>query len=432
MHLGKFRAGDNWPRSADLARIHRTGHLLLGEQAVTAFCRTVLCLSLLLTGAGCKTFSARVISDPAPAVARLQAGGKIGEEVDALARPLVESGEIYGIAVGVLTPNGRTHSFGYGRAGLADQAAPPGGDTIFQIGSLSKLFLTALLAKLVEEGALHYEDTIRSILPPEVPLNEEVGKVTLYELATNRGGLPRQAFCLSQLRDFTAFLLAGRNLYAYFDKEFLYGYLHHKHVKPKEARDYVYSNIGFGVLSHLIEVKTGRPYHELLEEKICGPLNLRDTTFVLTEEQKKRLAMGHAGGQPRFLRRGHPMEPWDMGEILGPPGCLYSTANDLLIFAKANLGMLGHSLEPVLADTQRVQLSRPTEDVALGWLINYLGEDRLKITYKQGVMSGYTSYISLDTQARIAVVVLYNTFSWDEKVGHNLILRLSRGLTPPT
>ena len=225
-------------------------------------------------------------------------------------------------------------------------------------------------------------------------------------------------------------MFTGRNLYAYVNKPYLYNYLRKTRIKPKEKREYVYSNIGFGLLAHLIEVKTGRPYHELLAEKVCRRLNLRDTTFVLSEEQEKRLAVGHAGGQPRFLRRGHPMEPWDMGEIMGPPGCLYSTVNDLMIFAKANLGMLRHPLEPVLASTQRVQLSRPTEDVAVGWLIDYLGDDRLRVTYKQGVMSGYTGYIGMDAKARLAVVVLYNTFSWDEKVGHNLVLRLSRGLAP--
>lgn len=393
--------------------------------------RAALLAGLPLLVTGCHTFSARVVSDPAPAVARLQAGGSIGEEVDRLAQPLIKSGEIYGIAVGVLTSDGRARAFGYGRTGMPGDAQTPGGDTIFQIGSLSKLFLTALLAVLVEEGVLYYEDTVRSILPPEVRLDKEVGEVTLYELATNTGGFPRQPFCPSQLWDFTAFLFTGSNLYAYFDKPYLYHYLRTKHLKPKEEREYVYSNIGFGILAHLIEVKTGRPYHELLEEKICGPLQLRDTTFVLNEEQKKRLAMGHAGGQPRFMRRGHPMEPWDMGEILRPPGCLYSTVNDLMIFARANLGMLGHPLEPLLASTQRVQLSLPTEEVGFGWLINYLGDGRLKVIHKQGVMSGYTGYIGLDPEDRLAVVVLYNTFSWDEKVGHNLVLRLSGGLAPP-
>ncbi len=224
---------------------------------------TWLALAVLLTGllflvTGCKTFSVRTVSDPAPAVARLQAGGRIGEEVERLARPLVESGEIYGIAVGVLTPEGRTRAFGYGRTGTPGGAQPPDGDTVFQIGSVSKLFITALLAVLVDEGVLRYEDTVRSILPPAVRLNEEVGKVTLYELATNTGGFPRQPLCLAQLWDFSAFLLTGRNLYSYLDKPYLYKYLRKTHVKPKEKRQYAYSNIGFGLLAHLIQVKTGR------------------------------------------------------------------------------------------------------------------------------------------------------------------------------
>jgi CubicO group peptidase (beta-lactamase class C family) len=400
------------------------------RQAATFFTLALLLVGLLFPATGCRTFSTRAVSDPAAAVARLQAGGSIGGEVDRLAQPLVDRGEIYGLAVGVVTPDGRTRDFGYGSAGTPRGAPPPDGDTIFEIGSVSKLFITALLAVLVDEGVLHYEDTVRGILPPEVPVNEEFGKVTLYELAINTGGLPRQPASLSQLRDFVAFLFTGRNLYAYIDKPFLDNYLRRKNVKPKEAREYVYSNVGYGLLAHLIEMKTGRPFQELLEEKICRPLHLRDTAFVLNEEQQKRLAVGHAGRQPFFMRRGDPMEPWDMGEIMRPAGCLYSTVNDLLIFAQASLGMPGHAIEPVLASTQRVQLHRPAEDVALGWLINYLGDDRLKITYKQGVVAGYSAYIGLNAESRIGVVVLYNTFSWDEEVGHNLILRLSRGLAP--
>jgi len=407
-----------------------TQQLFWWRQAATLLPWAALWVGLLFLATGCRTLSTRAVSDPASSVARLQAGGSVGAEVDRLAQPLVDRGEIYGVAVGVLTPDGHTHTFGYGGTGAPGGARRPNGDTIFQIGSLSKVFITALLAVLVDEGALRYEDTVRGILPPGVRVNKEFGKVTLYELETNTGGLPRQPPCLSQLRDFMALLFAGRNLYAYIDKRFLYHYLRHKRIKPKEARHYVYSNVGFGLLAHLIEVKTGRPMQELLQEKICRPLDLRDTTFVLNEEQKKRLAVGHAGAQPRFMRRGHPMEPWDMGEIMRPAGCLYSTVNDLMIFAQASLGMPGHPLEPVLASTQRVQLHRAAEDVAFGWLINYLGDNRLKVTYKQGVVSGYSGYIGLEAESRIGVVLLYDTFLWDEKLGHNLVLRLSRGLAP--
>ena len=384
---------------------------------------------LFLLG-GCRTLPTRVVSDPAPAELRLRAGGSIKAEVDYLAQPLVMTGQIHGIAVGVLTDDGSVNAFGYGRTGVPGDVQLPDGDTIFQIGSVSKLFLTALLSVLVDEGVLRYEDTVRSILSEEVQLDEEAGKVTIYELATNTGGFPRQPFTQSQMWDFFGFLFTGRNLYGYFDKPYLYDYLREKHPKPKQPREYVYSNIGLGLLGHLIEVKTGRPFQDLLEEKICRPLKLRNTTFVLTEEQKGRLAIGHAGDQPYFMRRGRPMAPWEMGEIMRPSGGLYSTVNDLLTFAKSNFGMLNNSLDPLLARTQVIQLKRPEQDVAFGWLVNYLGEDRLKVTYKQGLMSGYTSYIGMSAENRVAVVVLYNTFSWDEKVGHNLVLRLSRGLSP--
>jgi CubicO group peptidase (beta-lactamase class C family) len=398
-------------------------------------CTPLLPLALLLIGlsalvGGCGTLPERLVSNPCPAAARLQAGGSIDEEVDRLAKPLIDSGELYGLAVGVLTPNGRVSSFGYGRVGGIEGSRQPGGDTIFQIGSVSKVFVTALLELLVEEGVLRYDDTVRGILPPGVQVKQELGKVTLYELATGTGGLPRQPLCPSSLRDFLTFLFTGRNLYAFIDKPYLYNYLRKKRVKPKAARCYVYSNIGFGLLTHLIEIKTGRPYPELLEEKICRPLQLRDTTFVLSEEQKRRLAIGHAGGQPRFLRRGRPMEPWDMGDIMRPSSCLYSTVNNLLTFTQSGLGLLHHPLEPVLASTQRMRLSGPEGDVALGWLIRQVGEDHLRVTYKKGVVAGYSGFIGLEPQSPLAVVVLCNTFTWDDRIGYNLLSRLARAAAP--
>jgi CubicO group peptidase (beta-lactamase class C family) len=385
---------------------------------------------LLLLAVGCQTFSSRAVTDPSAAVARLEAGGSIAEEVDRLAQPLIDAREIFGVAVGVLTPEAKISVFGYGSTGKDRQSPSPDGDTIFQIGSVSKVFLTALLAVLVDEGVFSYEDTVREIMPPEVPLSEAVGQLTLHELATNTGGFPRQPFCPKQLWDAAAFIFTGRNVYAYIDKPYLYTYIRGKQLRPKESREYVYSNIGFGLLAHLIEVRTGQRFEELLEKKICAPLNLRDTTFSLSEEQKTRLATGHVGGQPRFMRRGQPMQPWDMGEIMRPSGCLYSTANDLMIFAKANLGMLSNPLEPVLASTKLVQCRRPDEDVALGWLINYLGADRLEVIYKHGMVAGYSAYIGMEPASGIVVVALYNTFSWDDKLGHNLLLRLSRAQKP--
>lgn len=385
----------------------------------------VVLLGTALLGTSCRPLSSRQVSGPATAVDRLQAGASIQAEVDRLAQPLIHSGEAFGMAVGVLTPDGSILTYGYGHTGRQDDAQPPGADTIFQVGSLSKVFMASLLAILVDEGKLHYDDTVRSILGADVPLSADAGQLTLYELVTHTGGLPRQPSDLNQLYHVMTYLFTGRNLYSQITKPYLYEYLRTCHLKLKGQRQYVYSNIGAGLLAHLIEVKTGRSLGDLMGEKIWSPLNMHDTALVLTAEQQQRLAVGHVGDQPLFMRRNTPMAPWDMGEIMRGAGGVYSSVNDLMFFAKANLGFLHHPLEPLLDSTHRVQLKRSAEDVALGWLIDYFDEGQLAVTYKHAMVAGYSAYIGMNTGQRIAVVVLCNTFNWTDKIGHNLVLRLS-------
>jgi CubicO group peptidase (beta-lactamase class C family) len=269
---------------------------------------------------------------------------------------------------------------------------------------------------------------VRGILPPEIPLAAGVGDVTLRDLATHTSGLPRQPMGFTQLRYFAGYLFTGNNLYGYLDKTYLYGYLRTCRIDPEERGRYVYSNIGTALLAHLIEIKTGRSLPDLVAEKICGPLQMRDTVFYLSADQRGRLAVGHVGDQPKFLARNRPTAPWDMGEIMRATGAMYSTVNDLMIFARANLGLLNHPLEPHLAQTHRVQVQTPDEDVAIGWQANHFDHGRVTLLYCHGLVSGYSAYIGLNLEKRIAVVVLVSNFNWNDKIGHSLLLRLSEGL----
>jgi CubicO group peptidase (beta-lactamase class C family) len=385
----------------------------------------VLLLAAVVLGTACRTTATRHVSDPGPAIARLQAGGNLQAEVDGLVNPLVASGEIYGLVVGVVTPDGATHTFCYGRTGRPGDSQPPGADALFEIGSVSKVFVAALLARLVEEGQLRYDDTVRGILPANVPVSADVGQVTLYELITHTAGLPREPFTLTQLRCFIGYLVTGHNLYAYLNKPYLYAYLRHCHLKPKAQRKFFYSNLGIGLLGQLIEVKTGRRITDLIVEKVCAPLDMRDSVFALDAAQQQRLTVGHAGNQACWKPANSPIPPWDMGDIMQPSAGMYSTANDLLIFARANLGLLHHPLEPLLASTQQPQVETSRGAEALGWIINRFNDGRVTLTFKDGMVSGYRGYIGLSRDARVAVVVLSNKFNWDDRVGHNLLLRLS-------
>ena len=389
----------------------------------------ILMLATVVLETSCGAFSSRVVTDWRPAATRLKSGASIKSEVDRLAQPLIASGETSCIAVGVVTPDGRMQTFGYGRTGDSPGDAAPDGESIFQIGSVSKLFLSSLLAILVNEGQLHYEDTVSSILPPSIPVSPEVGALTLYELDTHTSGLYREAHQWVQLRCLEEYLFTGHNLYSYVTKPYLYEYLRTCHVNPAHKGTFRYSNIGSGLLAHLIEVKTGRTIPDLLQAKICRPLRLKNTCLVLDPAQKKRLVTGHAGDQPWFMARTTPIPPWDMGEVMRGVGAMYSTPDDLMLFEKANLGMLNTPVTPILQSTQQVRVHRPHEDVGPGWHINYFDGGHLKIFYKHGMDAGYCAYIGMNAESRIAVVVLCGNFNWNDKIGHNLILRLSDGLS---
>jgi CubicO group peptidase (beta-lactamase class C family) len=401
------------------------GPLQLAERAAL-----FLLAGAALLSTSCSTLSTRITGDPAHAAARLRAGGSLKSEADRLAQPLVDSGEICGMAVGVLPPGAKPQVFGYGVSGRPGDGRPPRGNTIFQIGSVSKLFVDALLARLIAEGQLSFDDTVRSIIPASVPLSKDAGDLTLYELATNTGGLPRQRNDFTQMRYFISFLFTGRNLYGCVTRSSLYDYLQNFQRPRKDKQRYVYSNLGNGLLTHLIELKTGRPISELLQEKICRPLGLRDTGLHLNAEQRSRLAIGHPGDQPKFMSRKASMEPWDMGEILGASCGLYSTVNDLLIFARANLGQTNHLLEPQLRSLHRSRVKTASEDYGIGWAIHHLHGGRGTLIYKHGMVAGYSAYIGLNAERQIAVVVLCNNFLWREKVGHNLLLRLFEAHEP--
>jgi CubicO group peptidase (beta-lactamase class C family) len=380
---------------------------------------------ILLAAPGCRTAARRLVSDPGLAIARLQAGGSIRAEADSLVKPLLASGEVYGMVVGVVTPDGKTQTFGYGRTGRPGDLNPPDGNSLFQIGSVSKLFTETLLVQLVQAGRLHYDDTVRSILPASVPVSADAGRLTLYGLATHTSGLRREPFTLSQLRSFLIYLVTGRDLYAHLTVPYCLDYLRRCHAQPKDPREFVYSNFGAGLLAYLIGVKMGRPAEDLILDNICRPLGMTNSVFVLNASQQERLTVGHAGYQACWKFPDTPIAPWDMGHFMRPISGMFSCANDLILFAKANLKMLSTPLYPALAATHKVQIQTPREGEALGWIVSKYEDGRRTMTFKDGVISGYHAFIGLDLDTRVAVVVLANKFDWDDKVGMNLLLRVS-------
>jgi CubicO group peptidase (beta-lactamase class C family) len=384
-------------------------------------------LALALLCLSCGPLSSRIIYDSKPSVERLQLGQTTLEaEVDALARPLIKRKEATCLEIGVLLADGSIQEYGYGSVSDTGPPVAPDKNTIFQIGSVSKLFTASLLQCLVQEGEIQDSDTVRDILPLNTQISSDMGEITIYQLATHTSGLPREPVTLKQFLYFMDYEFTGKNLYGYMNKTWLSDYIKTEKIKNK-SHAFIYSNIGYGLLAHLIEVKAGEPFQDLVTEKIFSPLNMKDTVFSLSNEQQGRQAIGHVGDQPYFMRRNTPLKPWAMGEVMAPSGGIYSTVSDLLIYAKHTLALENSPLDQILNETTKPKVSQQDGDMsALGWSISDSGKTHVKITYKHGMASGYSAYIGMNMAKKIAVVVLCSSFNWNDKIGHNLLLRLSQ------
>ncbi len=239
--------------------------------------------------------------------------------IDKRVNSLSDHPEHTGLVVGVISREGQA-VFGYGQAGK-DR---PDASTLFEIGSVTKVFTASLLAVLVAEGQLNLEDPVGEHMPSLAHLPEEM---TLLRLATHTAGLPKMPSNVwrSALKD-------RRNPNAAYTTADLFRYL--SPYKPKRNRltegQISYSNLGYGLLGHILAQRCNSSYEEAVTSRICDGLGLADTRITLSPEQKERLAPPHTAS-------GKPTANWDLPAFAGA-GALRSTAGDLLRFLRANLG----------------------------------------------------------------------------------------------
>lgn len=378
--------------------------------------------------AACGTLSRMPVDPTDQQTRRLARSGDLHAEVDSLAQPLIDAQRTPGMVVGVLSADGQKHLFGYG---VTDQLSgrEPDGDTLFAVGSLSKGFLGDIAALLVQDGVLRWNDTLESLLPADTALSDDAKNITLLQLVTHTSGLPRQPMTPQTLSYFIEYLFTGNNFYRHFDHTYLLNYLADfdspQQVEPQ------YSNIGYGLLSYALEVRTGKKVDDLLQERVGAPLGLSNTTYLPEHlPGYPSRALGHAGDQPKFIRRGQPVPNWHFTDILHGTAALYSNADDLLSYAAAHLHSSANAkMDAALLDTLQVRVERPKEAAAIAWIVDDIGGQ--KITYQVGLVGGYSSYLGLDTRHKTAVVVLQNSFNWSNDVGHRLLLRMAGALDEP-
>ena len=320
-----------------------------------------------------------------------------------------------GIVVGVLE-SGARRVIAHGRLAI-DSDTRPDGDTLFEIGSITKVFTTTVLAKLVEQGTLELETPVQELLGSEAQVPTRNGsEITLLHLATHSSGLPRLPDNLAPEDP--------ANPYADYSVDQLYTFLSSHELARDIGERVEYSNLGLGLLGHSLARKYGTDYETLLATQLLEPLGLVDTSISLASPLRERLAIGH----DRALER---VANWDLTTLAGA-GALRSTTNDMLTFAEANLGLRESVLNEALAATHvaRRPFPAPNMEIGLGWIIRT--EHDRTILWHNGGTGGYRSFVGFDPASRNAVVVLSNSaFSVDDLGFHLLDRRFELSAPPP-
>jgi CubicO group peptidase (beta-lactamase class C family) len=279
-------------------------------------------------------------------------------------------------------------------------------DSVFEIGSITKTFTGTMLAKLVYDRKVYQDDPVKNYLPVALNQSSLNGKeMTLVQLANHTSGL---TFEPSNVRNDVQYPFDQYAPYKSYSTERLYDYLSHQLVlqsTPGEKR--TYSNLGCGLLGHILTLISRKSYEELLFETICKPLGMNNTFVELTPLRERGMVHGRYPNGDVL-----PFGDGDCGALTGCGG-IKSSAKDLVKYLKANI-----------TDTTYFYLAqKPTKQFdehfsgALGWAPY---SERGKVHQGAfGATPGFTCGVIFERNSRVGVVILTNVSNYLEAKGNN-------------
>ncbi len=353
-------------------------------------------------------------------------------KISNIVKPWMQKRGVPGVVVEVYS-NGVPHSYYFGYADI-EKTTPVNGSTIFEIGSVTKLFTSILLAQEILQKDLRLNDPAANYIPEfqsktKTPFN----KITLRHLATHTAGLPYSE---------PGTVKTDREALSYFSRW---------QTRIRIGQSWAYSNVGMGILGYVLENKMHRSINVLYQQNILTPLNMTPlgTTIPLIYEPYR--AKG-------YNRAGDFMPPRDY--LFPAAGAIKASGNDMQKFLRAALLLPGTppNIASAMKLTQTPFASNGTYRQGLGWVIiplqrlndvwvlpkknSSLGPtpavqlSSLETQYnaraiieKTGTLDGFRSYIGLIPATQSGVVVLtnrYPTMGDTTRIGHQLLLAASR------
>lgn len=323
------------------------------------------------------------------AASRATAQHVTDEWVEQMAAPLIENRVVDGLSIGYIEGD----RFGIVHLGSATRSGKNADNlTLYELGSISKVFTGILLADAVLRGQIDLNAPAAVDNAAGIRLPSRDGKpITWLDLSTHRSGLPRLPgnFAPADMKD----------PYRGYDAKQAAAFVNDYALPRVPGEKQEYSNLGTALLGYLVAQQAGKSYDELLRERITEPLKMTDCAVDRSEAQAKRLAAPHD-------RVGSVTSPWTFEDLPGAGG-IHANMRDMMRLAKAQLeppaGPVGEAIEFAWKQQRDADKSGPA--MGLGWMIAGDGQTR----WHNGGTGGFHTAIFINRELKAAAIVLCNT-----------------------
>jgi serine beta-lactamase-like protein LACTB len=326
-----------------------------------------------------------------PAAAQPQRYAAAIERIDRLVSHELESKRLPAVAVALVDDQTIVWSKGFGFAD-PEKKIPATADTVFRVGSVSKLFTDIAVMKLVEAGKLDLDAPVTKYLPDFRPKNPFNTPITLRHLMTHRAGFVREPPVGNYFDNVSTDL--GKMVESLNQTTLLYA----PGTKIK------YSNAGVAVVGYVLQKTQGQPFAKYVKESVLDTLGMKSSGFEPTPDVQKNLAkaiMWTPGG------REFPAPTFELG--MAPAACMYSTVTDLALFLRALSNDGTTSTLPILKRDTLEQMWKPQfaaagakTGIGLGFFVD---EHKGRRVGHNGAMYGFATELAYLPEEKLGVVV---------------------------
>ncbi len=371
---------------------------------------------------------------------------EITHYIDSIAAKHIAKNHGNALIIGINT-GGKEQIFTYGETEKGNNKKPDP-NTVFEIGQLTQIFTSALFAQMSIKGLINPDEPIRKFLPVDVPapvyreivcepvLMDDViyekgfsinEKYTRYICKPDRSSKP-QPILLCYLSTHTSGLpvkpanhkVKAKNPYSGYSKENLYDFLRSYTLAKPIGYDYQYSDLNMALLGHILELKAGKSYAELLDSNIILPLAMESTS--IKNKESARLLAGHDA-------KGKTVPYWDY-DVMAPSGALHSDMEDMMKLLSMNISLENSELKNIFdyMHNPRIRFTNKkhgTIEAALGWLVSPLGKEDKKYVWQEGITGGFSSFIGFVETTRTGIVIMSNSAVPVDNLGKEVLQKIN-------